>query len=325
MATLEKIRSKSVLLLIIVGAALLAFIIGDFFTSGRTLFGTGTTLATAGDQKVNIQEFQRRVQAAQQQDQQAGRHTDAAQLQQQVLNSMIAEKLFDAEAKRLGLTVTDDELTEMMVGKNSAYVDRMIQQQLGLPDAATAHDMAYNPTKYNLPQEQAYQLQQYWVELENNVEQMLLQQKFQNLFNGVLAANDLDAKAAWDDLASTATVLYAKKDLSTLPDADFKADDADIQKLYDSEKASYRLSEPTRLVNYIAVNILPSQEDNLAGQQAVEAALLALNSNEGTADLPELSAFVVENVKLSQTDLDRQPRPVSYTQQRAHQTRVNNV
>ncbi|WP_302350320.1 SurA N-terminal domain-containing protein, partial [uncultured Duncaniella sp.] len=45
MATLEKIRSKSALLLIIVGAGLLAFIIGDFFTSGRTLFGTGTTIA----------------------------------------------------------------------------------------------------------------------------------------------------------------------------------------------------------------------------------------------------------------------------------------
>ena len=48
MATLEKIRSKSVLLLIIVGAALLAFVIGDFFTSGRTLFGTGTTIAEVG-------------------------------------------------------------------------------------------------------------------------------------------------------------------------------------------------------------------------------------------------------------------------------------
>ena len=35
MATLEKIRKKSVLLLVVVGVALLAFIIGDFFTSGR--------------------------------------------------------------------------------------------------------------------------------------------------------------------------------------------------------------------------------------------------------------------------------------------------
>lgn len=118
MATLEKIRSKSVLLLIIVGAALLAFIIGDFFTSGRTLFGTGTTIATAGDQKVDIQEFQRRVQLAQQQEQQAGRtSTDGAVLQQRVLNDMIAEKLFDEEISRLGLTVTDAELTEMMVAR----------------------------------------------------------------------------------------------------------------------------------------------------------------------------------------------------------------
>ena len=309
MATLEKIRSKSVLLLIIVGAALLAFIIGDFFTSGRTLFGTGTTIATAGDQKVDIQEFQRRVQLAQQQEQQAGRtSTDGAVLQQRVLNDMIAEKLFDEEISRLGLTVTDAELTEMMVGKNSAYVDRMIQQQLGLPDAATAHDMAYNPTKYNMPQEQAMQLQQYWVELENNVEKMLLQQKFQNLFGGVLAANELDARAMYDDMASTASVLYAKKDFSSMPDADFKVEDSDISALYNKDKGQYKLDEPTRLINYISVYIVPSQADLLAGQQAVENALVALNNSTEAQGLPELAAFVVEPQKLAQADVDRQAR-----------------
>ena len=58
MATLEKIRSKSVLLLIIIGVALLAFVIGDFFTSGRTLFGTGTTVAKVNGKSIDIQEFQ---------------------------------------------------------------------------------------------------------------------------------------------------------------------------------------------------------------------------------------------------------------------------
>jgi peptidyl-prolyl cis-trans isomerase D len=304
MATLEKIRSKSVLLLIIVGAALLAFIIGDFFTSGRTLFGTGTTIATAGDQKVDIQEFQRRVQ----QEQQAGRKsTDAAVLQQRVLNDMIAEKLFDEEIKNLGIVVTDAELTEMMVGKNSATVDRMVQQ-FGFPDAATLHDMAYNPTKYNMPQDQAVQLQQYWVELESNVEKMLLQQKFQNLFGGVLAANDLDARAIYDDMASTASVLYAKKDLSSLPDADFKVEESDINAIYNEEKGQYKIEEPTRLVNYISVNIVPSQTDLLAGQQTVENALVALNNSTEAQGLPELSAFVVEPQKLSQADVDRQAR-----------------
>ena len=195
MATLEKIRSKSVLLLIIVGAALLAFIIGDFFTSGRTFFGTGTTIAKVGDQKVDVQEFQRRVQQASQQAQQRGQRIDNAVLQQQVLDAMIAEKLFNQEIADLGITVTDAELTEMMVGKNSAYVDRMVQQQLGLPDAATAHDMAFNPTKYGMPQEQAMQLQQYWLDMEQNVEKMLLQQKFQTLFTGLLRCSTISLRA----------------------------------------------------------------------------------------------------------------------------------
>ena len=270
MATLEKIRSKSVLLLIIVGAGLLAFIIGDFFTSGRTLFGTGTTIAKVDGNKIDIQEFQRRVQEASQQAQAQNQRMDNAVLQQQVLNAMIAEKLFDNEIKDLGLTVTDQELTEMMVGKNSQYVDRMVQQQLGVPDAKTAHDMAFNPTKYGMQQAQAQQLQTYWLNLEQSVERMLLQQKFQNLFAGTLVANDLDAKALYDDNAATSHVIYAKQDYSTLKDEDFEASESDINALYNEEKARYALDEPSRL-----------------------------------ADMPE---FVVDRRKISQTDLDKQAR-----------------
>lgn len=308
MATLEKIRSKSVLLLIIVGAALLAFIIGDFFTSGRTFFGNGTTIAKVGNQKIDVQEFQRRVQEAAQEAQARGARMDNAVLQQQVLNAMIAEKLFNQEIDQLGLVVTDDELTEMMVGKNSQYVDRMVQQQLGVPDAATAHDMAYNPTKYGMQQAQAQQLQQYWVNLEKSVEQMLLQQKFQNLFAGTLVANDLDTKALYDDNAATSHIIYAKKDLATLNDADFEVSESDINTLYNDEKNRYAIDEPQRVVNYIAVSILPSEADILAGQKKVEDAILALNSNPETQGLSEMPEFVVERTNLTQADVDKQPR-----------------
>lgn len=308
MATLEKIRSKSVLLLIIVGAALLAFIIGDFFTSGRTFFGTGTTIAKVGNQKVDVQEFQRRVQEAAQQAQASGSRIDNAVLQQQVLNSMIAEKLFNQEINELGIVVTDEELTDMMVGKNSQYVDQMVQQQLGVPDAATAHDMAYNPTKYGMPQEQAIQLQQYWVSLENSVEQMLLQQKFQNLFAGTMVANDLDTKALYDENAATAHVLYAKKDLSSLPDAEYEVSESDIKSLYNDEKNRYAIDEPQRLINYIAVNIVPSEADMLAGQKKVEDAIMALNSQPETQGLADMPEFVVERAKVSQSTVDNQPR-----------------
>ena len=51
MATLEKIRSKSVLLLVVIGVALLAFIIGDFLNSSRTIFGPDSSVATVNGEK----------------------------------------------------------------------------------------------------------------------------------------------------------------------------------------------------------------------------------------------------------------------------------
>ena len=60
MAALEKIRKKSVMLLIVIGVALLAFIIGDFLNSGSAFFGTGTTVAKVDGHKISIQDFQKR-------------------------------------------------------------------------------------------------------------------------------------------------------------------------------------------------------------------------------------------------------------------------
>ena len=53
MATLEKIRSKSVFLIIVIGVALLAFIVGDAITNGSKLFGNQTTVAKVGKQKID--------------------------------------------------------------------------------------------------------------------------------------------------------------------------------------------------------------------------------------------------------------------------------
>lgn len=308
MATLEKIRSKSVLLLVIIGAALLAFIIGDFFTSGRTLFGSGTTIAKVDGQKIDVQEFQRRVQEAQQQMQGQRQQMDASVLQQQVLDGMVAERLFLQEVKDLGLTVTDQELTEVMVGKNSQYVDNMVRQQYGAPDAATFHDMAFNPGKYNMQLPQAQQLQQMWVEMEKNVEEMLLQQMFQRLFMGTLVANDLDARAIYDENAATAHIAYAKKDFNSLKDEDFEVSEDEIRALYDQEKGRYTMDEPRRIASYISVPIVPSHDDILAGQKKVEDALMALNQKPELAGLADMPEFVSERTKMTQESVDRQAR-----------------
>ncbi|MCM1348593.1 MAG: SurA N-terminal domain-containing protein [Firmicutes bacterium] len=295
MATLEKIRSKSVLLLIIIGAALLAFIIGDFFNSSRTLFGSGTTVAKVDGTSIDFQQFQNQMEAASQQAQAQGQKVDQAVLQQQVLNQMIAQTLFDEEIEALGLTVTNQELTDAMLGAHSQGFNAMIMQMSqGQLSAQQFHDMVMNPQKYQLQPEQSAQYRQMWLQYEKEMEQRLLQNKFGNLFNGTLVANKLDAKALYDESANTQKVVYALKPFSAIADNDPKVavTDEEIQAEWNKTKKQYEINEEVRDVNYITVNIQPSAADVTKGETRVNDLISALNSKPGTEGLEGFDEFV---------------------------------
>lgn len=284
MATLEKIRKRSTLLLIVVGAALLAFIIGDFFTSGRTIFGTGTTIAKVGDEKIDIQDFQRRYEEANQMYQQQGAKMDPAALQQRVLYGMIQEKLLDKEIKDLGITVTDNELTKAMLGPDAHYAMVQFAQNMGFESPQQLYDVAFNPGKYGVPQEQASQIQAMWLKQEQQMEQMLKQQKFQALLTGSLVANELDAKAYYDGNASTSHIAYVRKSFSELPDDKYPVTAEEIKAEYNKEKNVYKVDEEMRRVNYISVAVEPSTADVAEARKLVDATVARL------ASTPDLEA-----------------------------------
>ncbi|WP_290448735.1 SurA N-terminal domain-containing protein, partial [uncultured Muribaculum sp.] len=278
MATLEKIRSKSTLLLIVVGAALLAFIIGDFFTSGRTLFGTGTTIAKVGKEKIDIQEFQRRYEEVNQQYQQQNTKMDPAALQQYVLNQMIQERLINKEIEDLGIEVTDNELSKAMLGPNAHYAMIQFAQQMGFQSPDQLYDVAFNPTKYNVPADQAQQIQALWLRQEQQMAEMLKQQKLQYLLASSIVANDLDAKAFYDSNASTSHIIYAHKNYADVPNDQYEVTSADIRDEYNKEKNSFKVNDETRRAHFIAVNIAPSQADINQGRVLVDTTISRLSA-----------------------------------------------
>ena len=296
MATLEKIRSKSVLLIVIIGVALLAFIIGDFFTSGRTLFGTGTTVAKVDGHSLDVMDFQKRMEQHNQQNQQTNRRQDGAQLQQQVINEMVSETLFQEELAKLGLTVTDAELQDLMLGRGAAILNnRVAQESQGqIQSISELHNRITRPAEYGMTPDQVQPLVMYWKQLENEMEQQLLQQKFVNLFTGALTANQLDAKALYDENANLAHVAFTRKNFAALPDTAYTVTDQEIQAEWAKNKNSYRLAEPTRTISYITVGLVPSADDVLAGQQRVETALGLLRSGDDASVLSDMADFVVE-------------------------------
>lgn len=295
MATLEKIRNKSVLLFIVIIGALLAFILGDFLTSGRTYFTDPTTVAKAAGQKVEYDEYQSRL--SQMSEQQRNNNYDADRASQQVISEILIDKLLEQECKNLGITVSDKEITEAMTGDTphpAAYQTiAYLSQQLGLSTGADIYRAMQNPAMYNLPEEAGAQLRQIWANTEKDVEKQILQQKFYRLLSGLYVANAVDAKALYDDNAATRQISYASKDVSSVADDDIEFTDADIQAYWNEHKNDYKLEEDMRSVDYIYVTIEPSQADRLAAQQAVEHAVAALSETEGTTAVNSDARFSV--------------------------------
>lgn len=303
MATLEKIRSKSVLLFVIIIVALLAFILGDFLTSGRTYFGQPTTVAKANGVKVEYQDYQNRMSEAGEQLRNQGREYSSDALTQQVVQDLLTRQLLDKEYDKLGITVTDSELTDAMTGANqvpaAAQMVAYLSQQLGLPEASASavFDAMQNPAKYGLRPEAGEQLRNIWAQQEKELEEQMKNQKFMSLVSGLYTYNNVDAKNFYDDNATTRHITYATKNVSAVTDDEVNFSDADIRAYWNEHKNDYRLDEETREVQYIYVPIEPSQADRVAGQQAVENAILALNEKPGTEGVASDTRFVVTPAK----------------------------
>jgi len=302
MATLEKIRSKSVLLFVIIIVALLAFILGDFLTSGRTYFGSGTTVAEARGKKVDYTVYQQELERASEQARNYNNNVDNDELSQNVIQGLLAKELLDQEFENLGIKVTDNEISQAMTGAMPHPAAQQfiytLSQQLGLEkmDGKAVFDAIKNPAKYNLPVEYSQQLGAAWAQTERDVEEAILQQKYYNLIQGLYTANELDAQNIYNDNSATRHIAYVTKGYNTVADDDVEVTEADVKAMWEKDKNAYRLDEENRAVDYIYVMIEPSAADRLAGQKIVEDALVKLNESSNLDAVNSDSRFVVNHV-----------------------------
>ncbi len=309
MATLEKIRSKSVLLFVVIIVALLAFILGDLINSGQAYFGTGTTVAEAGDATVEYTEYSNRLNAMSEQYRNAQQAPDNDVLAQQVINEIIIGQLLEKEYADLGIVVTNKELSQALTGETphpaAMQFISSVSQQLQLPTVSgmEVYQAMMNPAKYGQPAEFGDQLRQYWASLEVQVEESMKNEKFNKLMLGLFTANNLDAKNLFNDVATTRHISYAIKPLASIADNDSLITDADRKTAWEEIKNDYRLTEPVRSVDYIYARVEPSQADRLAGQQAIEDALMALNASDNLDAVSSNSKFVVNRASATKEQI----------------------
>lgn len=309
MATLEKIRSKSVLLFVVIIVALLAFILGDFMTSGSTYFSDPTTVAKVDGVKVEYQDYQRQISQLNDQLQNTGRSASADAIASQALQNELSRKLMDREYARLGIHVTDNELRDAMFGANAVpQAQQMVaylSQAIGLstPDAAAVANAIQSPATYGITADDAAQMRTLWQQMETGIEEGLKDAKFQSLMSGLFTYNNLDARETYNDVAATAMVSYTVLDAAGLPNDSIEFSDADVRALYDSRREEFAISEPKRQIDYIYVPIEPSVADKELADNTVAEAVTGLANTEGLSAVTTNPRFITNTARTSASDI----------------------
>ena len=279
MAALGKIRSRGALLIGIIGLGLFSFIAEEAFRSCDSASAdkhqqVGEVLG----EKINVTEFQKLVDEyteviKMQQGQENLNEDQLNQVKDMVWNTYVQTKLIQNEAHKLGLTVTDAELQQVLAEGTNPMLQQtpFFNQQTGRFDVnALKKFLAEYKTQQTANPQMAKQYEtvyKYWIFIEKTLRQQLLSQKYQGLFAHCFLSNKVEAKMAFDDQNNESQVQLAAFPYSSIDDSKITVTDADLKAKYDEKKSIFKQYVETRDIKYIDVQVKASAADRAALQK----------------------------------------------------------
>ena len=273
MAALGKIRSRGVTLIIIIGLGLFAFIAEEAFRSCNGIKGEARQqIGEVLGEKINVQDFQELVDeyrnAVKFTTQRDNLSDDELnQVKDQVWQQLVSNKIIENDADKLGLTVTDGEIQNVLAEGTNQMLRQtpFINQQTGLFDVNMLKQFLnqYKQAQTSNPQmaEQMETVYNYWLFVEKNLRSQLLQQKYQVLLASCILSNKVEAQMAFKDENEEAQVQLASIAYSTIKDADVKVTDEDLKAKYEELKPAFYQPVETRDLKYVDFQIKASAAD----------------------------------------------------------------
>lgn len=303
MATLQRIRNHSVLLLLIVGLAMAAFIVGDLLTSSSSILQSSRDkVVTINGKKVTYEEFETaRNSMAELQKTLFGQSdvsSEATQrISQQVYNDFVTSMLMAEVSEETGLSVTDAEFNELTQGDHLSPILRQIFTNPSNGQyMAEAVNFWINLVINNSFEEEAERYRQAgsalpewatksnWMVLENQIKQSRLVEKYNGLLAVAVSPNKLEAENEFAGNNTECTFAFAKQSIYTVSDSLIKVNSSDITKRYNATKYNYKQDE-MRNISYIAVPLRPSDADFAAALEELESIQDEFSNNEDIEDL----------------------------------------
>ncbi|MDR3057589.1 MAG: SurA N-terminal domain-containing protein [Prevotella sp.] len=282
MAALQKIRSKSGLLIGIIAVGLLAFVfpwseLSSFINKSKdkafTVNGEVITTKQYADRIAQWEHFQKVMSGQNSLDEAA-----SSQIREMVYQQMVKEIMLDEQADKLGLSVTSEELNDMVVGANVApvlfQIPFFINPQTGQFDKAYLNQFiqSISQDEAGLSENQKAEIQarrEIWAFIQNMIKYQRLEEKYSSLVAGSVLPSATEVKSSFEDSKVQANISYVVQRYSAIPDSAVDVSDKDVKALYDKRKNNFKLDSELRKISYFVKDVVPSDEDYAAVEKEI--------------------------------------------------------
>ncbi len=272
MASLQTLRNKGgIIVAIIIGLALLAFVLGDLLTSGATLFGGGRNVGEIDGTSITVEQYQEQINILTEVVKVTNNSQTITDEQSQMIQNQAWEQLLlryatEPQLESVGLTVGVDQMTELVSGANASP---MIQQffsnpQTGMFDPALLHQFLAN-----IEQDPSGRLQLFWDNLQSDVHAQALMTKFKALVDQGAYITEQQAQFYANLEGANYSVRFVAEPLTAISDSSVVVTDDEIRNFYDANTPSFKQGE-SRAIDYVVFDALPTSDDYAQAASYIE-------------------------------------------------------
>ncbi|MBN1416757.1 MAG: SurA N-terminal domain-containing protein [Bacteroidales bacterium] len=289
MAILEKLRMRAGLLLaIIIGLALFAFVLSDFLDSGGSLFTQSKhEIAEIAGKSIPYTEFETEVKRLEKfQEIRTGQSSFDENIQERfrmaVWENMVRDLVLEKEYKKTGIDVSEDELKEMFIGENP---HQLVMQYFGDAQTGMLNRQGLVQFIQQIQEIQESDEKIYYTFVENEVYRSRKFEKYIGLLRKGINATSLEARKRYAENTTALDFDFIVRPFNTVSDSSISLTNADIKKYYTDHKGNYKQKE-SRDIRYLFFDIIPSKDDYK------EAENFIINHMEEFAEVENTRQFV---------------------------------
>lgn len=287
MGLMNRMRDKTHIILIILVLAFLATIV---FEWGMNYLGLrGNTMVEFGSvngQEIKYSDFENQVQfAIDQQKKQTGQEPDENlinMIRDQVWDQMVTQLLVQQQIKKLGITVSDQEILNWVYNSPQTLpevIKRNFIDSTGNFNMALYQQVLTTKTP---------EIEKFWAQVEDYLKQTLLSQKLQSIITGAVRISEGDILQKFKDENILAAFNYILFAVQSIPDQQITYTDEELKKYYDDHKDDFRIDETAKM-KYVLFSDAPTIEDSNVTEKELESMRYELkNANPGDSSIIKL-------------------------------------